>query len=71
MDSDTPLRKIHKIDSVVEVSACNFPAYEDTYINARSASDDARKALESARNKTLESVQLQLMREKALALSKN
>lgn len=71
MDSDTPLRKIHKIDSVVEVSACNFPAYEDTYINARSASDDAMKALESARNKTLESVQLQLMKEKALALSKN
>ena len=51
IDSDHPLRKITKISNVVEVSAVTFPAYDSTEIDARSkeALDNARSALDSAR----------------------
>ncbi|MBQ3326171.1 MAG: HK97 family phage prohead protease [Clostridia bacterium] len=53
LESDHPLRRIKKIGTVVEVSAVTFPAYEATSveIDARSkeALDNARSALESAR----------------------
>lgn len=51
LDSDHPRRRITDIESVVEVSAVTFPAYDSTSINARSkeALESARSALESAR----------------------
>ncbi len=52
LESEHPTRRIQKIGSVVEVSACTFPAYDATEINARSktALDNARSALEKARS---------------------
>lgn len=59
LESDHPTRHIKKIGSVVEVSAVTFPAYEATEINARSkeALDNARSALESARQQRAKSVE--------------
>ena len=75
IDSDHPTRTITKIASIVEISACTFPAYEATEIFARSdsaAMEIAKKALEKAREeraKTLESVkELELLKLKARAL---
>jgi HK97 family phage prohead protease len=45
--------EILKVDKVIEVSAVNFPAYDGTIINSRSLDSDKR-ALESARAKSLE-----------------
>jgi phage head maturation protease len=72
LESDHPLRRVKKIKSVVEVSACTFPAYESTEITARSkeALESARSALESARQqdaKSLES-EIELLKEKAKIL---
>lgn len=53
LESDHPTRHIKKIGSVVEVSAVTFPAYEATEIYARNcekALENARAALENARN---------------------
>ena len=52
METDHPTRTITKIANVYEVSAATFPAYEDTEINvrAKAALDNARLALENARN---------------------
>lgn len=57
LDTDLPLRRITKIAKVFEVSAVNWPAYEETDIDARgkSALDNAKKALDSARAKELDS----------------
>lgn len=44
LKTDHPTRAITKIGSIVEISACTFPAYDSTEIFARS-----REALESAR----------------------
>lgn len=58
LKSDMPTRIIKKIGRVLEVSACNYPAYEGTDIHARAAADaleSAKKALENARGKSLES----------------
>ena len=58
LESDHPTRHIRKISTVVEVSAVTFPAYESTTIDARSkeALDNARSALESARQQDAKSV---------------
>ena len=52
MESDHPLRRIKQISTVIEVSAVTFPAYESTEIDARNreALDNARTALDNARN---------------------
>lgn len=73
LDSDHPTRKITDISTVVEVSAVTFPAYESTEINARSkeALDNARSALEKARQQNVKSVdtdELQLLKEKTKIL---
>ena len=67
LESDHPTRHIKKISTVVEVSAVTFPAYESTEINARdkSALDNARSALESARQSRRGSVDTDLELEKA------
>lgn len=53
IESDHPTRHIRKISKVFEVSACTFPAYEQTVIQARGLSDaldSAKDALENARS---------------------
>lgn len=67
LESDHPTRHIRKIGSVVEVSAVTFPAYESTEINARSkeALDNARSALENARQQTAKPLDSGLELEKA------
>ncbi len=58
LESDHPTRHIRKIGTVVEVSAVTFPAYESTEIYARSkeALDNARSAMEIARQQSAKSV---------------
>ena len=73
LESDHPTRRIQKIGSVVEVSACTFPAYDSTEINARSktALDNARSALEKARSSDadlLDRRELELLKEKTKLL---
>lgn len=73
LESDHPTRRIKEIGSVVEVSAVTFPAYESTEIYARSkeALDNARSALESARQqnaKPLDSGELELLKAKTKIL---
>lgn len=59
LESDHPTRHIRKIGSVVEVSAVTFPAYDATEIHARcrEALENARSALESAREQRAESLE--------------
>jgi len=55
VDEDMPTRYITSIDKVFEVSACTFPAYEQTKINARAMDigqaelDNEKKALDNAK----------------------
>lgn len=67
LDSDHPTRRIKAISTVVEVSAVTFPAYDDTEINARdkSALDNARSAVETARQSQQQSVDTDLELQKA------
>ena len=54
IESDHPTRTVMKISRVLEVSACTFPAYEQTFIQARGLSDaleSAKTSLESERAK--------------------
>jgi len=75
LGEDTPKRKITEISRVYEVSAVNFPAYGDTEIYARQASDtleNEKKALESARSALLvNNENLELAKRKALFKIKN
>ena len=77
LESEHPTRRIKSISTVVEVSAVTFPAYNATTINARSkeALDNARSALESARQQTAAAVDtdeskktLELLKEKTKLL---
>lgn len=77
LESEHPTRRIKAISTVVEVSAVTFPAYNSTTINARSkeALDNARSALESARQQTAATVDtdeskktLELLKEKTKLL---
>ena len=77
LESEHPTRRIKAISTVVEVSAVTFPAYNSTTINARSkeALDNARSALESARQQTAAAVDtdeskktLELLKEKTKLL---
>lgn len=62
LESEHPTRRIKEIGSVVEVSAVTFPAYDSTEISARSkeALDNARSALEKAREQRAKSVDTDL-----------
>lgn len=69
LDSEKPDRIIRRFNRIFEVSACTFPAYEDTTISARSAAEaleNARLALENARRRSLEN-DLALEKAKAIA----
>jgi HK97 family phage prohead protease len=76
LESEHPTRRIKKIGTVVEISAVTFPAYEATEIYARSkdALDNARSALDSARQQNAGSVdtenQLSLLKEKIKIITK-
>lgn len=53
LKTDHPTRHITRINRVYEVSACTFPQYEQTSIEARglgAALDNAKSALDSARH---------------------
>lgn len=69
LDTDHPTRHIREISTVVEVSAVTFPAYESTEINARgkAALDNARSAVETARQSRKKSVETDLELEKLKA----
>ena len=75
LDSDHPTRHIRAISVVVEVSAVTFPAYDATEINARSkeALDNARSAVETARQQSATSVEtddeLELLKAKTIILT--
>ena len=75
LESEHPTRRVKKIGSVVEVSAVTFPAYESTEIYARSkeALENARSALESARQQNAEPLDsgLELLKEKTKILGGN
>lgn len=77
-ESEHPLRRISQISRVVEVSAVTFPAYEATeiYTRCKEALDNARSALDSARQqkeKELDSsnneTELLLLKEQTKTLS--
>lgn len=73
LESDHPFRRIKSIASIVEVSACTFPAYDATEINARSkeALENARSALENARQQNADlpdGRKLELLKEKTKIL---
>lgn len=70
LESDHPTRRIKSISSVVEVSAVTFPAYDSTEIDARSrvALDNARSAVETARQRCGQSVDTDLELAKAKTL---
>ena len=67
LESDHPTRRIKSISSVVEVSAVTFPAYESTDIQARgkAALENARSALENARQQDGRLLESELELEKA------
>lgn len=55
LNKEHPTRTIKAISRVIEVSAVNFPAYEDTEINTRNKSVlESARALENVRNGALE-----------------
>lgn len=66
LESDHPTRYITEIGSVFEVSAVTWPAYESTEIDARSkeALDNARSALDKARQQRDQSLDSDLELEK-------
>ena len=68
-NEDYPKRTITRIGSVVEVSAVTFPAYDSTYIDARSqeALENAKATLERAKEQRAESVETE---DNTLALAK-
>jgi HK97 family phage prohead protease len=50
-DGEKPLRRITKIDAIIEVSAVNFPAYAQTELSVRDNStlENVKRSLENAR----------------------
>lgn len=51
LDKDVPTRRITSISIVHEVSVVNFPAYQQTSVNARSAEETKTSILEEARKR--------------------
>ena len=59
LETEYPTRYIRKLGTIAEISACTWPAYSATAIYARSkeALDNARSALESARQQNAKSLE--------------
>ena len=72
LDTDMPTRRILKIAKVYEVSAVNYPAYDQTDISARDKSvlDSAKQAVEEARAKENPKNQVEIERLKIQILMK-
>lgn len=68
LDTDVPTRRITSISVVHEVSVVNFPAYQQTSVNARSAEETKTSILEEARKAFLEETRQN--KEKDLELEK-
>lgn len=77
LNSDHPTRHVRSINSVVEVSAVTFPAYESTEINARSKGTlkEARAAINKAKrsqeNEKIDELELEKLKTKTLELRFN
>lgn len=56
LETDMPTRRIKSISKVFEVSACTFPQYDNTDIQARAANalESAKSALENARRQSVD-----------------
>lgn len=70
LESDHPTRRVKSIGSILEVSACTFPAYSQTSLQARGLSEaleSARESLESERAK-LRAVEAQKRRIRILSI---
>ena len=75
LDTDYPTRYVNRFSVIREISACTFPAYDATEINARSkdALESARADLERSRQqsvKEVETSEIELLKAKALFKSK-
>lgn len=75
MDTELPLRRILKIKKVIEVSAVNFPAYDETSLSARSGELDNSDltALDRAKREyrqELDSSGFEIRKRKLLILNK-
>lgn len=71
LETEYPTRYIERFAKITEISACTFPAYNATDINARSkdALDSARATLESERQqkaKAPDGVDIELLKAKAI-----
>lgn len=73
LDSDSPLRTITSISSIVEVSAVTVPAYEDTEIYARSKEEleSYKRTLDSVKEKRVGALDSVKQLELAKAKNKN
>lgn len=70
LDTDYPTRHILRFDTIAEISAVTWPAYEATSIyteRCREALDNARSALDSARSQGEDSLdsELELLKAKS------
>lgn len=70
LDTDHPTRHILRFDTIAEISAVTWPAYEATSIyteRCREALDNARSALDSARSQGEDSLdsELELLKAKS------
>lgn len=54
LDGDVPIRTINAISIIHEVSVVNFPAYQQTSVNARSSEETEYSPLEEARRRHAE-----------------
>ena len=63
MDKDVPTRRITSISIVHEVSVVNFPAYQQTSVNARSSKESETSVLEEARKRYSEETELRKQKE--------
>lgn len=69
VESDMPTRRIKKIARVYEVSACTYPAYEQTDIQARAAAtalENAKKELESSRAESARQLEIYKLKNRIL-----
>lgn len=58
LDKDVPTRRITSISIVHEVSVVNFPAYQQTSVNARSSKESETSVLAEARKRFSEETEL-------------
>lgn len=63
MDKDIPTRRITSISIVHEVSVVNFPAYQQTSVNARSSKESETSVLAEARKRFSEETELKQKKE--------